>query len=197
MIINESGLIAAMKRAYKADGYTVLNSGGDVAVYTENWFVLAKRPLLPRKVLATIVEHMGMIPEVDMPTSIAKDEEPQLVLRETAADDMEHWRGGDRGEEVTVVPVIMQRYQIYQPPGGGACWGVPLYLMNMLDLDAVEHGGADVIDENRLMWTADGEAIVINAVRKARSSWAKEWERAVWNALEGVDLHKAEQPTGR
>ena len=183
MIINESGLIAAMKRAYRADGYTVLNSGGDVAVYTENWFVLAKRPLLPRK--------------VDMPTSIAKDEEPQLVLRETAADDMEHWRGGDRGEEVTVVPVIMQGYQIYQPPGGGACWGVPLYLMNMLDRDAVEYGGADVIDENRLMWTADGEAIVINAVRKARSSWAKEWERAVWNALEGVDLHKAEHPTGR
>lgn len=197
MIINESGLIAAMKRAYRADGYTVLNSGGDVAVYTENWFVLAKRALLPRKVLATIVEHMGMIPEVDTPTAIMRGEEPQLVLRETAADDMEHWRGGDPGEEVTMVPVIMQGYQIYQPPGGGACWGVPLYLMNMLDRDAVEHSGADVIDENRLMWTADGEAIVINAVRKARSSWAKEWERAVWNALESVDLHKAEQPTGR
>ena len=32
----------------------------------------------------------------------------------------------------------------------------------------------------------------INAVRKACSGWAKEWERAVWNALEGVDLHKEE-----
>lgn len=31
-----------------------------------------------------------------------------------------------------------------------------------------------------------------DAVRKARSSWAKEWERAVWNTLEGVDLHKEE-----
>lgn len=25
-----------------------------------------------------------------------------------------------------------------------------------------------------------------------KTSWAKEWERAVWNALEGVDLHKEE-----
>lgn len=37
-----------------------------------------------------------------------------------------------------------------------------------------------------------GDAVVINAVRKACSGWAKEWERAVWNALEGVDLHKEE-----
>lgn len=154
MLINEGGLIRAIKRAYKAGGYTVLNTGNDVAIYTDHWFAMANRALLPRKVLATIVEHMGMIPERDMPTSIIKDTEPQLVLRETAADDMDHWRGGDRGEEVTMVPVIMQGFQIYQPP--------------------------------------DGEAVVINAVRKACSGWAKEWERAVWNALEGVDLHKEE-----
>lgn len=125
MLINEGGLIRAIKRAYKAGGYTVLNTGNDVAIYTDHWFAMANRALLPRKVLATIVEHMGMIPERDMPTSIIKDTEPQLVLRETAADDMDHWRGGDRGKEVTMVPVIMQGFQIYQPPGGGACWGVP------------------------------------------------------------------------
>ena len=140
----------------------------------------------------TIVEHMGMIPARAMPTSIIKATEPQLVLRETAADDMDHWRGGDRGEEVTMVPVIMQGFQIYQPPGGGACWGVPLYLVDMLERDPAEHIGADVIDKDRLLWEADGEAVVINAVRKACSGWAKEWERAVWNALEGVDLHKEE-----
>lgn len=191
-LINEGGLIRAIKRAYKAGGYTVLNTGNDVAIYTDHWFAMANRALLPRKVLATIVEHMGMIPERDMPTSIIKDTEPQLVLRETAADDMDHWRGGDRGEEVTMVPVIMQGFQIYQPPGGGACWGVPLYLVDMIERDPAEHIGADVIDKDRLLWEADGEAVVINAVRKACSGWAKEWERAVWNALEGVDLHKEE-----
>ena len=192
MLINESGLIRAVKRAYKNTGYVVLNAGTDVAIYTDNWCVLANRALLPRKALAIIVEHMGMIPEKDAPMSIIKGEDPQLVLRETAADDMEHWRGGTRGEEVTMVPVIMQGYQIYQPPGGGACWGVPLYLMDMIEQDPAEFNGADVIDKDRLLWEADGEAVVINAVRKACSGWAKEWERAVWTALESVDLHREE-----
>ena len=192
MIIEEKGLVKAVKAAYRHSGYTVLNQGGEVTIYTEGWFVRCLWTKLPRKALAIIVEHMGMIPERDMPTSIIKDTEPQLVLRETAADDMDHWRGGDRGEEVTMVPVIMQGFQIYQPPGGGACWGVPLYLVDMIERDPAEHIGADVIDKDRLLWEDDGEAVVITAVRKACSGWAKEWERAVWNALEGVDLHKEE-----
>ena len=63
MLISEKGLVRAIKRAYKNSGYVVMNTGDAVAIYTENWFVLANRALLPRKVLATIVEHMGAIPE--------------------------------------------------------------------------------------------------------------------------------------
>ena len=121
MLINEAGLVRAIKRAYKHGGYVVANLGDAVAIYTENWYIQANRALFSRKALATIVEHMGMIPEKNVPTSILKDEDPQLVLKEVAADDMSHWRGGERGEEVTLVPVIMQGYQIFQPPGGGSC----------------------------------------------------------------------------
>ena len=192
MLINEAGLVRAIKRAYKHGGYVVANLGDAVAIYTENWYIQANRALFSRKALATIVEHMGMIPEKNVPTSILKDKDPQLVLKEVAADDMSHWRGGERGEEVTLVPVIMQGYQIFQTAGGGPCWGCPLGLLNMIERDMAEHGGADVVDNNRLLWTGDGEAVAMDAVRKARSSWAKEWERAVWNALEGVDLHKEE-----
>ena len=139
MLINEAGLVRAIKRAYKHGGYVVANLGDAVAIYTENWYIQANRALFSRKALATIVEHMGMIPEKNVPTSILKDEDPQLVLKEVAADDMSHWRGGERGEEVTLVPVIMQGYQIFQPPGGGSCWGVPLYLLDMIERDAAEH----------------------------------------------------------
>lgn len=51
---------------------------------------------------------------------------------------------------------------------------------------------ATVVDGDRLLWCGDNEVVALDTVRKARSSWAKEWERAVWNALEGVDLHKEE-----
>lgn len=192
MLINEAGLIRAIKRAYKSGGYAVVNNSETMAIYTENWYIQASRAILPRKVLATIVEHMGVIPEAGVPISILKDEDPQLIMREVATDEIARWRGGERGEEATLVPVIMQGYQIFQPPGGGACWGVPLSLLDMIERDPAEHTAADVVDNNRLLWEADGEAVVIGAVRKAKSGWAKAWERAVWEALEGVDLHKEE-----
>lgn len=189
MLINEGGLIRAIKRAYKAGGYTVLNTGNDVTIYTDHWFAMANRALLPRKVLATIVEHMGMIPDTE-PVSIVKDGDPQLIMPDVAADEIAHWRTGERTDAVTMATVIMQGYQIFQPDGGGACYGVSLLDLAIMERDMVEHGAAAVIDGDRLLWRGDTEVVAMGAVRKARSSWAKEWERAVWNALEGVDLHK-------
>ena len=191
MLISEKGLVRAIKRAYKNSGYVVMNTGDAVAIYTENWFVLANRAMLPRKVLATIVEHMGMIPDTE-PVSIVKDGEPQLIMPDVAADEIAHWRTGERTDAVTMATVIMQGYQIFQPDGGGACYGVSLLDLAIMERDMVEHGAAAVIDGDRLLWRGDTEVVAMGAVRKARSSWAKEWERAVWNALEGVDLHKEE-----
>jgi hypothetical protein len=190
MLINESGLIRAIKRAYKNGGYSVVNQRATVAIYTENWYIQTSRALLSNKVLAAIVEHMGMIPEADAPMSVQKDMDPQLIMKEVATGEMDHWRNGERNEEVTMVPVIMQGFQIYQQPGGGACWGVPLYYMDMIEREKAEYAAADVIDGDRLLWEEDGEAVLISTIRKAKSGWAKEWERAVWNALEGVDLHR-------
>lgn len=193
MLINENGLVRAIRNAYKHSGYTVSNQGESMAIYTEMWFVKCKRAVLPRKVLATIVEHMGMIPDENTPASIVKDDEPQQVIQEVVRDDMEHWCMGQRGDGVTMVPVILQGYQIFQTPGGGSCYGVPLTHLDMLERETAEHGEADVVDSDRLLWQSDGEVVVLAIVRKARSGLAKEWERVVWNALESVDLHKEEQ----
>lgn len=192
MLINESGLVRAVKSAYKSGGYTVSNNGDTMAIYTENWFVKCKRAMLPRKVLATIVEHMGMIPNDGAPVSIAKDGDPQLIMEDVAADGMAHWCAGQHEDNATMVPVTMQGYQIFQVEGGGACWGVPFMYLGMMERDVAENSTAAVVDGDRLVWRGDGEAVAMDAVRKARSSWAKEWERAVWAALEGVDLHKEE-----
>lgn len=137
------------------------------------------------------MEHMGMIPDTE-PVSIVKDGEPQLIMPDVAADEIAHWRTGERTDAVTMATVIMQGYQIFQPDGGGACYGVSLLDLGIMEREMVEHGAAAVIDGDRLLWRGDTEVVAMGAVRKARSSWAKEWERAVWNALEGVDLHKEE-----
>lgn len=194
MLINEAGLVRAIKRAYKADGYTVAVQGGIMSIYTKYWYIQARREMVPRKALAAIVEHAGMIPGENEPINIMKDLDPQLVIPETAAEEMNAWRVGERGDDVDLVPVIMQGFQIFQTAeGAGACWGVPLYHLGMIERDAAEHQGAIVVANDRLLWDDGGEAVVVEAVRKAKSGWARAWERAVWEALEGVDLHKEEE----
>jgi hypothetical protein len=192
MLINEAGLVRAIKRAYKADGYTVNVQNGIMSIYTKSWYIQARQKMVPRKALAAIVEHAGLIPGENEPINIMKDLEPQLVIPETAAEEMSAWRVGERGDDVDLVPVIMQGFQIFQAESL-ACWGIPLSYLGMVERDAAEHDSAIVVDNCRLLWDDGTEAIAVEDVRKAKSGWAKAWERAVWEALEGVDLHKEEE----
>lgn len=86
----------------------------------------------------------------------------------------------------------MQGYQIFQAQNG-ACWGIPIYCLSMVEPDAAEHDSAAVVGNCRLLWEDGEEAAAVAAVRKARSGSARTWERAVWEALESVDLHKEEE----
>ena len=193
MIISESGLNRAIKDAKRYGGYTVMMEEDTVAIYAQEWFIKCPRQKFPRKALATIVEHIGTIPEDGVPMTVTKKGDPQLVMAEAAQDDMTHWCTGQSGDQVTMVPVIMQGYQIFQTQEGrGACWGVPVMHLDLLERVDAEHMTADVIDNDRLLWRGEGEAIVIDAVREATSGWARAWERVVWEALEGVDLHREE-----
>ena len=80
MLINESGLVRCIKRAYKSAGYAVAAEGDCMTIYTEQWYIQCKRAAIPRKVLATIVEHMGMIPDDGEAMAIEKDDQPQAVM---------------------------------------------------------------------------------------------------------------------
>ena len=193
MIISESGLVRAIKDAQKHGGYTVAVEEDTVAIYGQEWFIKCRRPMLPRKALATIVEHIGTIPEDGVPITVMKNTEPQQVMAEVARDDIAHWCAGTPAARTSMVPVIMQGYQIFQTTEGkGACWGVPAHRLGILERADAENIMAEVIDNDRLLWRGDGEAVVLDAVRKATSGWARAWERVVWEALESVDLHREE-----
>ena len=114
MLINEGGPIRAIKRAYKAGGYTVLNTGNDVAIYTDHWFAMANRALLPRKVLATIVEHLGMIPENGEAVNIEKDGQPQAIMAGVATEEAAGWTFSPATVGASYVPVTFRGYQLFQ-----------------------------------------------------------------------------------
>lgn len=189
-IIQEKGLVRAIKAAYSHGGYTVLNQGAQVTIYTEGWFVRCPWPKLPRKALATIVEHMGMIPDDGEAVTIEKDDQPQAVMAGIVSDDVTRWMGGEEASMATYVPVMFRGYQLFQEVGGRLTYGVEPTHLAIVERVAAERGTAAVSDGRDLVWTHDGETVVLNTIRK--TTWAWEWERAVWEALESVDLHKKE-----
>lgn len=78
MVVEEKGLLAAMKDAYKTDGYKVAveNSADieNVIISTASWTVVILKKELPRKVLGLIAEHIGEIPNPGTANQVKKKE---------------------------------------------------------------------------------------------------------------------------
>lgn len=84
MVINEKGLLRAMKEAYKSDGYEIecTQTGGvkEIHLETTRWYVTCVIKNLPRKVLGLIVEHLGEIPEPGQAVQVKKKECQTKIL---------------------------------------------------------------------------------------------------------------------
>lgn len=62
-MIDERGLLAAIKDAWRTGGYSVVGNGGELVLQGSGWLAVLPRGIVPRKVLALLVEHLGEIPE--------------------------------------------------------------------------------------------------------------------------------------
>lgn len=188
MLINEAGMVKAVKNSYKNEGYTVYNHGAVVSIFSVLWYVKCGWGVLPRKVLAAIVEHMGTIPQQDAPLFVEKGEDPQLAFPETIRGEIARWCEGEAEGEAVMMPVTVKGFQLYQETVSGQCNGVDPIHLGIVERALAQKGTAAVASGNRLLWKGDAggqEAVVLGAVRK-NSFVAEEWERAVWKALEGV-----------
>ena len=62
-MIDERSLLAAIKDAWRTGGYSVAGNGGELVLQGSGWLAVLPRGIVPRKVLALLVEHLGEIPE--------------------------------------------------------------------------------------------------------------------------------------
>lgn len=62
-MIDERSLLAAIKDAWRTGGYSVVGNGGELVLQGCGWLAVLPRGIVPRKVLALLVEHLGEIPE--------------------------------------------------------------------------------------------------------------------------------------
>ena len=79
-MIDEGGMLRVMKDAYKATGYIVINDAGTVTIRTGVWMTQMPFRVLPRKVLALLVEHIGTIPEDNEAFKCSKDGGAQTLV---------------------------------------------------------------------------------------------------------------------
>lgn len=117
-MLNDKGLYRAMKRAYKAGGYTVgrmeLDGGTWMVVATERWICECPAENFPRNCLGLVVEHAGML-ETGTAMKCEKDNE-QTVMPELVQGfwkNMENLRKTTDGYAVRT-PVWIGGLQVWQ-----------------------------------------------------------------------------------
>ena len=138
MIISEKGLTRALKKAYKAAGYVLVNSPDQVIIYTRDWYIRASWPKFPVKALATIVEHMGSLPTEEGGLEIIDGAEPQHIMAEKVGEDVAFWES-DAAAVATagITPMTFMGATVFQTPAR-ACYGITPTPLGIVEPDVIE-----------------------------------------------------------
>lgn len=189
MIISEKGLTKALKKAYKAAGYVLVNSPDQVIIYTRDWYIRASWPKFPVKALATIVEHMGSLPAEEGGLEIIDGAEPQHIMAEKVGEDVAFWESDAEAVAMAgITPMTFMGATVFQTPAR-ACYGIPPMSLGIVEPDVIEKDAATVMKDYRLKWTAEDEKAVVLSVRPSENYEAG-FVRDVWTSLEGIDLRR-------
>ena len=174
MLIRESGLAALIKQEWSA-GYSVCLLESSVVLMGRDWFVEADRDALPPKVLGLIVQHMGMLPEDGAALKLCKDSEPQMLMQAAAIEEIDTWKYSEHAQPVKAIPLMWGKLQLFQGERDQHIVGTNRGLLRALD---GENLGGIAMDEKKIVWTGDGEMVIVSTYRPEKL------ER--WGVLESV-----------
>lgn len=118
MVVSEKGLMAAMKDAYKSDGYQVAvdESGGidNVIIHNSMWTVVIMKSELPRKVLGMIAEHIGEIPRLGTAFQVKKKETQTEIFNIVAGAPMDYHSGNQPRRISRRTSLILGGFPLWQ-----------------------------------------------------------------------------------
>ncbi len=189
MILDEKGLARNLKHAYKHGGYTITANNEQIIIYTEAWAVRVDWDKLPRKCLATIVEHIGLLPRSGDAIFIQDGVDPQVVMPETVGGDVAIWyRDTQTTEKATIVPAMINRGRLFQD-SALRVYSIRADYLTIVKQDAIKGTMVTILDNSRANWSAEGEDIMLTTRRPADLYYQRKSQKTVWEALETVDLH--------
>lgn len=190
MIICDSGLAKALKRAYRGGGYTVARDGDHIWLLASNWFVQCRKNDFPRRALGTIVEHIGLVPDKGEAYFAHKETEPQTSIFAEIEHEKELWVGGENIEVVGMTHMTFKGARIFQALGNigeKPVFAVSQINLTILEPDVTVMSNLAIADSARLLIHGDHETVVIAAAGK-HSVAMEPKDMAIFEALEHVDL---------
>lgn len=118
MTFYDKGLLRAMKKEYKADGYIVAGTDGGYVICCESWGVYIHEQAMPNTVKSVVVLHAGELPEVGKAIKVRKGEAANWIYemavdRIQALDALYH---GRKRETILPTRLTMDGYGLWQNP---------------------------------------------------------------------------------
>lgn len=180
MLLDEDKVSAMLKKEHK-HGYSIIVDENAVTVMTEKWMITMTRDQVPRKVLGTLVEHMGLLPQAPASLKVIKgDIGNQELLWDVAAEEMAVMRRVTTGAKTAeLTKIIYEGLALWQTEDG-LLYGVASGTRHLLE---TPERGAMILDEGRIMWTDEGQRMIMLCFRPYSGIEAERWnllERADW-----------------
>lgn len=114
MVVNEKGLLKAMKEAYKLDGYTVAMDQEDLVLKTAPWTVIMRKKDAPSKVLGLITEHIRQLPEPGTAYKVKKVETQTQIFNMVKEDILNFHTGEKPRRTIRRTDLIMGEFLLWQ-----------------------------------------------------------------------------------
>lgn len=118
MVVNEKGLLRAMREAYKAGVYKVAAENKadihNIMIAAPGWVVVIEKKNMPQKALGMIAEHLGKIPEPGEAYQVQK-KQTQTEIFDVAMEMLLSIRSGEKQRrKASCTDLTMGGYNLWQ-----------------------------------------------------------------------------------
>lgn len=118
MTFCETGLIKAMKSAYRQEGYTVAGTSSGLVITGEMWGAFIHEKAIPNKVKSLVVLHTGKLPGVGEAINVTKGETGSMIYELAVAgiDRLDELYRNKMREVIRPTRLTVDGYRLWQQP---------------------------------------------------------------------------------
>lgn len=187
MLISERGFIHNLNRACRTEGYIVGMSESGLHISTSNWYMEYSMDKVPHKILATLVEHMGFLPQIGSFSSVQKKRSGVVVqeaIPEFVKEQILGWSTPKLDKQLVVTQIqCAENYVLQAIDGSCTCFAIPAERLEMI-AENLLHRAIEFKEGNKVEWFDGDGCITMNVYQPFSGSKYRE----IWDLFESKDL---------